>query len=64
MRLYDFSVYAERRNAIKKENAAARAVIEVMGHIEEPGAVIELKLKIDGWFTLHRDVTLKVANLK
>lgn len=58
MKLYDFSVYAARRDAIRKENAAALAVVEAMGHIEEPGAVIELKRKVDGWFTLHKDVAV------
>ena len=64
MKLYDFSVYAERRNAILNEDAARAAVREAMGHIEEPGAIIQLKQKVDGWFTLHRDVAVKVANVK
>jgi len=54
VKLYDFSVYAERRNALRKEDAARQAVIAVMSHIEQPGAVLELKHRVDGWFTLHR----------
>jgi hypothetical protein len=56
MILYDFSVYAERRDAIRKERAAVEAVMEVITHIEQPGSVIDLKHKVDGWFTLHRKV--------
>lgn len=63
LKLYDFSAYAERRDAIKKERAAAQAVVEVISHIQEPGSVIDLKNKVDGWFTLHRDVLHKVVNL-
>jgi len=61
VKLYDFSVYAERRNALRKENAAAKAVIEVMSHIEAPGAVVELKEKVDGWFTLHQEVSKRYS---
>ena len=64
MKLYDFSVYAERRNALRRENAAALEVVEVMSHIDDPGAVIQLKLKVDDWFTLHRNAALRVANLQ
>jgi hypothetical protein len=35
--------------------------VEAITHIEEPGSVIELKQKVDGWFTLHQEV-LKVVN--
>lgn len=56
MRLYDFSVYAKRRDAIRKEQAAAHAVVEVVAHIEKPGSVIDLKHKVDGWFALHQQV--------
>jgi hypothetical protein len=63
VRLYDFSAYAERRDAIKRENAAREAVVEVIAHIEAPGAVRDLKQKVDGWFMLHQEVLKKVANL-
>ena len=56
MRLYDFSVYAARRDALRREKAAAEAVAEVVAHIEQPGSVIELKQRVDGWFTLHQEV--------
>lgn len=63
MKLYDFSAYAARRDAIKQEQAAVLAVVEAISHIEEPGAVIDLKQKVDGWFALHREVLVRVANL-
>lgn len=56
MKLYDFSVYAARRDAIRKEDAAAARVVEVMEHLKEPGSVIQLKNCVDDWFTLHRNV--------
>lgn len=59
MKLYDFSAYASRRNAKRQEEAAAKAVIESITHIEDPGAVVRLKLQVDNWFCLHRDVMLK-----
>ncbi len=61
MKLYDFSVYAERRNAIRKEDAAAQAVIEVISHIENPGAIVELKHKVNGWFALHQEVSKRYS---
>ena len=63
MKLYDFSVYAERRDAIRKEQAARSAVVEVIAHIEAPGSVVDLKQKVDGWFSLHQDVLEKVARV-
>ena len=63
MRLYDFSVFAERRDALQREEAAAEAVVEVIAHIEQPGAVVELKQRVNGWFTLHQEVVKKAANL-
>lgn len=56
MKLYDFSVYAARRDAIRKEAAAVAKVVEVMEHLEQPGSVIQLKHCVDDWFTLHRNV--------
>lgn len=56
MKLYDFSVYAARRDAIRKEAAAVVRVVEVMEHLKEPGSVIQLKHCVDNWFTLHRNV--------
>lgn len=56
MKLYDFSVYAARRDAKRKENAAAARVVEVMEHIEQPGSVVQLKNCVGDWFTLHRNV--------
>lgn len=56
MKLYDFSVYAARRDAKRKEIAAAARVVEAMEHIEEPGSVRQLKHCVDDWFNLHRNV--------
>lgn len=61
MRLYDFSIYARRRDLLRNHEKAALAVVETIAHIEEPGAVTELKNKVTGWFTLHQNV-LKTAN--
>ena len=55
MKLYDFSYYAERRDARKREQAAREAVVEIIAHIEQPGSVLQLKERVDGWFLLHRD---------
>ena len=57
MKLYDFSVYAERR----KERKAAEDVASIVANINKPGAVIELKSRMNLWFDLHRGV-LKRAN--
>lgn len=64
MKLYDFSAYAARRDALRREAVAAVEVATVMQHIDEPGAVVELKLKVDDWFALHRDAAMRVANLQ
>lgn len=56
MKLYDFSLYAERRDARRREQAAREAVIEVIAEIDKPGSVVQLKQRVDGWFVLHRDV--------
>lgn len=53
MKLYDFSFYAKRRD----ERKAAKAVAEVVAaDLNQPGAVIELKVKVNNWFTLHGEV--------
>ena len=56
MKLYDFSVYAARRDAKRKENDAAARVVEAMEHIEEPDSIKQLKICVDDWFNLHRNV--------
>lgn len=61
MKLYDFSVYAARRDAIRKENAAVARAVEVMEHIEEPDSVRQLKHCVDDWFTLHKNVLMHQA---
>ena len=56
VKLYDFSVYAARRDAIRRESAAAARVVEVMEHLKEPGSVIQLKHCVGDWFALHQNV--------
>jgi len=58
MRLYDFSIYAER----KKERLAAEAVASIVAAINVPGSVIELKVRVDSWFILHREVLRRAAS--
>jgi hypothetical protein len=52
VKLYDFSLYAEKR----KERDAAKAVAEVVAECNKPGAVIELKHRVQDWFSLHQEV--------
>jgi hypothetical protein len=58
MKLYDFSIFAERR----KERQAAAAVAEVVEHLDQPGSVIELKQRVHHWLNLHSQVLHKAAN--
>lgn len=58
MKLYDFSIYAKRRDAQK----AAHAVLAAAEKLAEPGAVIELKMKVNDWFMLHQEVLEKEAS--
>jgi hypothetical protein len=57
MRLYDFSSYKRKRD----ERLAAKAVIDVAENLRKPGAVVELKTKINTWFELHRQITRKAS---
>jgi len=52
MKLYNFSIFAKRRD----ERNATRAVAEVAGQINNPGAVIELKARVNDWYELHRQI--------
>ena len=56
MKLYDFAKYAARRDARRQESAAAEAVAEAVACMEQPGSVVELKRRVDVWFSLHRAV--------
>lgn len=58
MKLYDFSIYAQRR----KERQAAEAVASTVASINTPGAVIELKIRVNDWFTLHREVLKRASS--
>ena len=55
MKLYDFSLYAERREEIQ----AARMVKEAVSHIENPGTIHFLKTSVSTWMDLHRKVLAK-----
>lgn len=50
MKLYDFSVFTQRRN----EKLAALAVQGVLAKINSPGSVIELKDKMTTWVQLYQ----------
>lgn len=52
MRLYDFSAYAKRRDILRE----ADRVRDLVPKLNEPGAVIELKRRVQGWLYLHREV--------
>lgn len=58
MRLYDFSIYAERR----KERQAAEAVVCTVAAINTPGSVVELKARLNTWFVLHREVLRRASS--
>jgi hypothetical protein len=54
MRLYDFSLYARRRQA-------AKAVAEVSGDMNRAGSVVELKEHVKVWLKLHSEIMHKRA---
>lgn len=58
MKLYDFSVYAKRRDALR----SAKQVEELVPRLNEPGMVIELKRRVDNFLVLHQEVLRKVAS--
>lgn len=58
MKLYDFSMYAQRRDALN----AAKAVSVVAAEINHPGAVIELKSRVSHWFALHKEVLRRASS--
>ena len=57
MKLYDFSAYAKRRDVTRSE----QQIEALIPRLNEPGAVIELKARVESWLTLHREVLRKVA---
>jgi len=57
MKLYDFSVHAKRRDA----NQSAERVCALRTKLNEPGAVIELKARVQCWLVLHEEI-LKMAS--
>jgi len=57
MRLYDFSIYAERR----KERLAAQAVAEVAADLNSPGSVKTLKARVSDWLVLHQSVVKRAS---
>lgn len=59
MKLYDFSFYARRRD----ERKAAQAVAEVVAaDLNQPGAVVELKVKVNNWFMLHHEILQQASS--
>lgn len=52
MKLYDFSAYAKRREAQRK----ADQVEALKERLNEPGAVIELKQRVNDYLILHKEV--------
>lgn len=56
MKLYNFSIYAKRRDDIRKAQEAAKEVVEVVANINQPGSIDKLKEKVDDWFVLHKEV--------
>jgi len=54
MRLYDFSLFAQRRQA-------AKAVAEVGGDMNRAGSVVELKEHVKVWLKLHSEIMRKRA---
>lgn len=52
MKLFDFSAYAKKRDAARE----AEQVRALVPRLNEPGAVIELKRRVEGWLVLHQEV--------
>ena len=57
MKLYDFSIFAER----KKERCAAKAVSEVIADLNSPGAVVVLKERVSKYLVLHQEIMRKAS---
>jgi hypothetical protein len=57
MRLYAFSAYKKQRDASR----AALAVVEVVADINRPGAVIELKRRVNLWLDLYKEAARRKA---
>lgn len=57
MKLYDFSVFAER----KKEQRAAKAVSEILADLTSPGSVIVLKNRVSKYLELHQEIMRKAS---
>jgi len=56
MKLYDFSVYAAKRDAKKRKTVAASEVSNAVCNINQPGSVTAIKEKVDEWFRLHKEI--------
>lgn len=52
MKLYDFSIYAKRRD----EKILAEKISVLIPRLSEPGAVLELKTQVNSWFILHQEI--------
>jgi hypothetical protein len=56
MKLYDFSAFAARRDYKKQATLVAKEIADLVAHVDEPGALPELKKKVDAWFGLHKQI--------
>ena len=59
MKLYNFSDYAKRRDERKAAQAVAKVVAD---DLNQPGAVITLKVKVNDWFALHHEVLRQASS--
>lgn len=57
MGVYDFSVYLK----LREEKKSAERVLEFVPHLSEPGAVVELKRRLNGWFSTYQNTQQKSA---
>ena len=57
MKLYDFSIFSQKR----AERKAAQAVAEAVADINRPGSVVELKSRVGHWLNLHKQVLKRTA---
>lgn len=58
MKLYDFSLYAKRREAQR----AADRIEALKEKLNEPGSIQELKQEMNDWLLLHKAVTKSISS--
>jgi hypothetical protein len=57
VKLYDFSVYAKRRDELR----SAKQIEELVPRLNEPGMVIQFKARVESWLELHKEVLRKAS---